>query len=74
MKNKFPIAALVGAVTGVVAGILTAPKSGQESRKIVKNNTTQLGNKAQHIVRGVLRSSKEKVLEVQRKAKDRIAK
>lgn len=74
MKNKFPIAALVGAVTGVVAGILTAPKSGQESRKIVKKNTTQLGIKAQHIVRGVLRSSKEKVLEVQRKAKDRIVK
>jgi gas vesicle protein len=74
MKNKFPIAALVGAVTGVVAGILTAPKSGQESRKIVKNNTTQLGKKAEHIVRGVLRKSKEKVLAVQRKAKDRIAK
>lgn len=72
MKNKLPIAALVGAITGVVAGVLTAPKSGKETRKIVRNNTKIAENKAKRILGGVLHGSKKKALEIQKKAKERI--
>jgi gas vesicle protein len=31
-KSKFTLGAIVGAAVGVVAGLLTAPKSGKETR------------------------------------------
>ena len=74
MKNKLPIAALVGAVTGIVAGVLTAPKSGKESRKIVRNNTGLVRKKAERLVSGAFNSSKKIALKIQKKAKDRITK
>ncbi len=36
-KGKFALGALVGMAAGVVAGILTAPKSGKETRADIKN-------------------------------------
>lgn len=35
-KGKFALGALFGAAAGVVAGILTAPKSGKETRADIK--------------------------------------
>ncbi len=35
-KSKFALGALIGAAAGVVAGVLTAPKSGKETRADLK--------------------------------------
>jgi len=35
-KGKFAVGALIGAVAGFVAGIITAPKSGKETRAEIK--------------------------------------
>lgn len=41
-KNRFIIGTVLGAVGGVVAGILTAPKSGQETREEIKAKAAEL--------------------------------
>ena len=40
-KGKFAIGALIGVAAGFVAGILTAPKSGKETRDELKTKATQ---------------------------------
>ncbi len=40
-SGKFAIAAVVAAAAGYVAGILTAPKSGKETRKDIKDMTAK---------------------------------
>lgn len=41
-KNKFIIGAAIGAVAGVAAGVLTAPKSGKETREDLKIKAAEL--------------------------------
>jgi gas vesicle protein len=41
LAKKFAIGALIAGSVGYVAGILTAPKSGQETRKDIKNEVTK---------------------------------
>ena len=41
-SKKFAIGALIGIATGFVAGILTAPKSGKETRKDIKNTAAKV--------------------------------
>lgn len=48
-KGKFALGALLGAVVGVAAGILTAPKSGKETRaelKVKADNAKKRADKA----------------------------
>ena len=40
-KGKFVLGALVGAAAGVVAGMLTAPKSGKETRADIKSKAAK---------------------------------
>ena len=42
MKNKLAMSAIVGAAAGVLAGMLTAPKSGQETRADIKKKAEEL--------------------------------
>lgn len=46
MSRKFAIGALIGAAAGVVAGVLTAPKSGKETRADLKHKAVELKEKA----------------------------
>jgi gas vesicle protein len=45
-KGKFAIGALLGAAAGFVAGILTAPKSGKETREDIKDTAVKAKNTA----------------------------
>ncbi len=45
--KKFGLGILIGAAAGVVAGLLTAPKSGKETRKDIKNKATELKGAAE---------------------------
>ncbi|USN95411.1 MAG: YtxH domain-containing protein [Candidatus Nomurabacteria bacterium] len=40
--SKFAVGAMLGVVVGLVAGILTAPKSGKETRKDLKDTATKV--------------------------------
>ncbi len=42
MKAKFTFGALIGAAAGIVAGMLTAPKSGRETRADLKLKAREL--------------------------------
>lgn len=43
--SKLAVGAIIGAATGVVAGILTAPKSGKETREDIKDKATEAKDK-----------------------------
>lgn len=45
--KKFGLGILVGAVAGVVTGILTAPKSGKETRQDLKNKAGEMKGTAE---------------------------
>lgn len=45
-KGKFALGALFGAAVGVVAGVLTAPKSGKETRADLKKKAGEVADKA----------------------------
>lgn len=45
--NKWALGALLGAVTGYLAGILTAPKSGKETRKDISDAATKAKREAE---------------------------
>jgi gas vesicle protein len=44
--SKLAMGAIVGAAVGVVAGILTAPKSGRETREDIKRKADEAKNMA----------------------------
>ncbi len=49
-KGKFALGALLGAAVGVVAGILTAPKSGKETRADIKAKAEETKKKADKVI------------------------
>ena len=42
VKGKFAIGAIIGAAAGIVAGVLTAPKSGKQTRGDIKKKAAEL--------------------------------
>ncbi len=44
--QKFLIGAVAALLTGISIGLLVAPKSGKESRKLIKHKATDLGDTA----------------------------
>lgn len=46
VKGKFALGAIIGAAAGVVAGVLTAPKSGKETRADLKQRAAELKSDA----------------------------
>jgi gas vesicle protein len=43
--NKLAIGAIIGAAAGIVAGVLTAPKSGKETRDDIKRKASEAKDK-----------------------------
>ena len=59
-NHKFIAALTTGAVLGAAAGLLLAPKTGEEARKVVAAQSGELRHKAGHyitILRGTLRGN-----------------
>jgi len=46
--EKFFTGLIVGTILGLVIGIFNAPRSGEESRKLVKAKFDELGKKFKH--------------------------
>ncbi len=46
-NKKLAIGAAIGVITGFVAGILAAPKSGKETRKDIKDTATKVTREAE---------------------------
>jgi gas vesicle protein len=44
--DKFLAGLIAGAVVGAVAALLLAPKTGKDTRKLLKDQASQLGEKA----------------------------
>lgn len=52
--KKFAIGALVAGVVGYLAGILTAPKSGKETRQDIQDKATQVKHEAEKKLKQLL--------------------
>ncbi|MFA7253675.1 MAG: YtxH domain-containing protein [Patescibacteria group bacterium] len=50
-SNKFVLGALLGGAIGAVAGILFAPRSGKETRKIVSKKANDLTEKGKELIK-----------------------
>ena len=72
-KGKFALGALVGAAAGLVAGVLTAPKSGKETRADLKAKADDMKAEATDKADRVKTEADKKVAEVKAQA-DKLAK
>ncbi len=59
----------IGAVTGAIAGILFAPKSGKETRKNITKNASNLGEKVTDKSKELTQTTKEQVNNLKDKVK-----
>lgn len=48
--NKFIAGLVVGAFAGTLTGMLAAPKSGKETRKVIKTRAGELGRRTRQLV------------------------
>ena len=48
--NKFVVGLAVGALAGALTGMLLAPKSGKETRKVIKTRAGELGSRTRQLV------------------------
>ena len=69
-KGKFALGALFGSAVGVVAGILTAPKSGKETRADIKAKATDIKGAADKKVDEVKNKATEVAGDVKKNAED----
>lgn len=51
--KKFAIGALIGATAGIITGLLTAPKSGKETRKDIKDTASKVFAEAEKKLKGL---------------------
>jgi gas vesicle protein len=65
-KNNFGIGVLVGAITGAIAGILLAPKSGKEAREDLKQFATETFEGAKDLYAKANESMKVKIAALKR--------
>lgn len=78
--SKIAVGAAIAAAAGYVAGILTAPKSGKETRKDIQQSAAKARTEAEHKLKalhselsGLISEGKTQVDKAQDKAKKQIA-
>ena len=69
-KGKFALGALIGAAAGMIAGILTAPKSGKETRADIKAKAEELKSDADKKLKDVKKSGEKIVRDGKHMAED----
>ena len=62
-QGKFVLGALIGAIGGAVAGILFAPKSGKETRKIIGDKAKEYAEDGKELIEKGTNMAKEKIKE-----------
>ena len=70
-RNKFALGTVFGAVTGLVAGLLLAPKSGKETRQDIKRaagNIIEDSKKVQQELARVIKAADERLRRAGRRA------
>jgi len=65
--SKFFAGFLIGGAVGAIAGILLAPKSGAETREILKNSTVDALKKADETVKEIQAKADDVVSDLQKK-------
>ena len=68
-KGKWLGSAFFGAIVGAIGGILFAPRSGKETRGMIKDKASELGDKTKE----ALDNTKDKAKNFYDDAKDKIA-
>lgn len=69
-KGKFVLGTVIGAAAGVVAGMLTAPKSGEETRADLKAKAVELKEEAARRAGSLRAETKDTVERVEDKAEN----
>jgi gas vesicle protein len=69
-KGKFAAGTIFGAIIGLAAGILTAPKSGKETRAELKLKAEDMKNKATDAMEDAKDTATKKADEIKNKATD----
>lgn len=68
--SKFLAGFLIGGAVGALAGILLAPKSGAETREILKNSTVDALKKADETVKEIQAKADDVVSDLQKKGEE----
>ncbi len=71
-KGKFALGALIGGAIGAVAGLLTAPKSGKETRDELKAKAAKVKTEAELKADKVKAEAQAKIDEANKKAHDKL--
>ena len=69
--GKFILGAMIGAAAGAIAGILFAPKSGKETRKIVGDKAKDYAQKGKEIMNRSKDLAKDKIHETAEKVAEK---
>ena len=69
-KGKFALGALFGMVVGGVAALLTAPKSGKETRQDIKRKVNDIKTEADKAAKDISKQTKDVAGDVQKQANE----
>ncbi len=69
-KGKFAAGTIFGALIGLAAGVLTAPKSGKETRADLKMKAEDMKNKATDVMDDVKDTATKTASDIKNKATD----
>lgn len=68
--SRFLAGFVVGGAIGAIAGILLAPKSGEETRKIIADNAKDMARRADETAKQIQSKADDAVSELQRKGEE----
>lgn len=72
--GKFLLGALIGAAAGVVVGVMFAPRSGKETRKIIGEKAKEYSEKGKDLVQKGTEAAKGRIKQTADKISDRMEK